>query len=77
MLFDVDDHTEWYEGVIATYNIVNGKYGIYFPCDNETIETTLDDDEDLEFVDQLTFSYTPDPHLYTTIILIQCNAVTL
>lgn len=78
MLFDVDDHMEQYEGVIATYNI-NGKYRIYFPCDNETIETTLDD-EDLEFVDQLTFSYTPDPHLYTTtrsIILIQCNAVSL
>ena len=50
MLFDVDDHTEWYEGVVATYNIVNGKYGIFVPVDNETIETTLDD-EDLEFID--------------------------
>lgn len=50
MLFDVDDDTEWYKGVIATYNIVSGKYGIFFPADNETIETTLDD-EDLEFID--------------------------
>ena len=51
MLFNVDDHTEeWYEGIIATYNIITGKYGIYFPSDNETVESTLDD-EDLEFID--------------------------
>ena len=31
--------TEWHKGVVATYNIVNVKYGI-FSIDNETIETT-------------------------------------
>ena len=40
--------TEWYKGVVATYNIVNVKYGIFL-IDNETIETTLN--QDLEFID--------------------------
>ena len=47
ILFVVDDHTEWYEGIVAIYNILSGKYGIFFPSDKET---TLDDD-DLEFID--------------------------
>ena len=51
MLFTVDDHSdEWYEGIIATYNVLSGKYGVYFPADNETVETTLEDN-DLEFID--------------------------
>ena len=50
MLFTVEDEDEWYEGIIATYNILSGKYGIYFPTDNETVETSLEDD-DLEFID--------------------------
>ena len=29
---------------IASYNIVSGKYSIFFPADNEIIETTLDQD---------------------------------
>ena len=50
MLFTVDDHSdEWYEGIIATYNVLSGKYGVYFPADNETVETTFEDN-DLEFI---------------------------
>ena len=50
MLFTVEDKDEWCEGIIATYNILSGKYGIYFPADNETVETSLEDD-DLKFID--------------------------
>ena len=41
VLLNVDDHSEWYEGVVVTYNIINGNYGTYFPCDNKIVETTL------------------------------------
>ena len=37
-------------GVISTYNGLNGKYGIYFPSDQQTIEIALDD-EDLKLID--------------------------
>ena len=38
---DTKGKPKWYEGVITK------KYGIYFPCDKQTVETSLDD-EDLE-----------------------------
>ena len=41
---------EWFPGIVSTYNGLNGKYGIYFPSDEQTIEMSLND-EDLKFVD--------------------------
>ena len=49
MLFTVEDEDDWYEGIVVTYNILSGKYGIYFPADNETVETNREDD-DLHFI---------------------------
>ena len=39
---------KWYEGVIVSYNGMTKKYGIYFPCDKQTVETSLADDDDIE-----------------------------
>ena len=50
IMFDVEGRCEWYEGIVAGYNIVTGKYSIFFSYDNETIQTNLDD-EDLKFID--------------------------
>ena len=41
---------EWFEGVISSYDGINQKYGIYFPCDKETVFASLDDD-DLDIID--------------------------
>ena len=40
---------EWFEGIVASYNSIDGKYGIYFPCDGQTVNASFDD-EDLEFL---------------------------
>ena len=50
MRFEVSGSEKWYDGVISAYNGVTGKYGVYFPCDKETVEVSLDD-EDMEFID--------------------------
>ena len=51
MRFDNEEgQEEWYEGVISSYNMITGKYGIYFPCDGTTEEASFDDD-DLEIMD--------------------------
>ena len=41
---------EWFEGVISSYDGINQKYGIYFPCDKDTVFASLDDD-DLDIID--------------------------
>ena len=34
MRFDNEEgQEEWYEGVISSYNMITGKYGIYFVMD--------------------------------------------
>ena len=43
------DTSEWFQGIISSYDGVTQKYGIYFPSD-ETVFTNLDD-EDLELMD--------------------------
>ena len=37
-------------GVVSSYDGIQQKYGIYFPCDGETVYANLDD-EDLEVID--------------------------
>ena len=45
MRFDNEEgQEEWYEGVISSYNMITGKYGIYFPCDGLSEEASFDDD---------------------------------
>ena len=41
---------EWYSGMICSYNGITRKYGVYFPCDGQTVDTSLDD-SDLEIMD--------------------------
>ena len=52
MKFDVSKSgkTEWFQGIVSSYDGINQKYGIYFPCDGETVFAKLDD-EDLEIID--------------------------
>lgn len=47
MKFEVSDsgEIEWYEGIISTYNGINQKYGVYFPCDQETVFINFDDSD--------------------------------
>ena len=40
-------HEEWYDGIIISYNGQTTKYDVYLPCDQQTVETFLDD-EDME-----------------------------
>ena len=44
------DKCEFFFGVVSSYDGIQQKYGIYFPCDGETIYASLDD-EDLEIID--------------------------
>ena len=46
---DTKGKLKWYEGVIVSYNGITKKYGIYFPCDEQTVDTDLND-EDLEIM---------------------------
>ena len=52
MMFDVEGRCEWYEGCggHSCCMVTIWKYSIFFPYDNETIQTNLDD-EDLKFID--------------------------
>ena len=44
MRFNDDTGEEkWYHGIVSSYNVITGKYGIYFPCDETTEETSFDD----------------------------------
>ena len=36
MKFEVDGVEEWYEGMVSSYNMITGKYGVYFPSDGQT-----------------------------------------
>ena len=37
MKFGDGGEEKWYEGVISSYNVITGKYGVYSPCDGTTI----------------------------------------
>ena len=42
---DKSGEEQWYEGIISSYNMITGKYGIYFPCDGQTEEASFHDDD--------------------------------
>ena len=44
------DISEWFQGILSSYAGITQKYGIYFPSDEGTVFTSLDD-EDLELLD--------------------------
>ena len=37
MKFKVPGKIQWFKGQITMYDGLTGKYGIYFPCDSETV----------------------------------------
>ena len=47
---DGEGEDQWYEGVVSSYNVITGKYGVYFPCDGTTEETSYADG-DFELMD--------------------------
>ena len=48
--FNINCQIQWFKGIITAYNGLTGKYGVYFPYDNQT-EYMLEDDEDIRFVE--------------------------
>ena len=47
---DGEGEDQWYEGVVSSYNVITGKYGVYFPLDGTTEETSYADG-DFELMD--------------------------
>ena len=43
MKFNNERGEEWYEGMISSYNVITGKFSIYFPSDGQTEEASFDD----------------------------------
>ena len=41
---------QWYEGIISLYNVITGKYSVYFSYDGVTEEASYDD-KDMEIID--------------------------
>ena len=44
------EQEQWYEGIISSYNVITGKYFVYFPYDGVTEKTSYDD-KDMEIID--------------------------
>ena len=42
---DEEGEETWYNGIIASYNGITGKYGIYFPCDGQVEEASFEDND--------------------------------
>ena len=47
---DKKEQEQWYEGIIFSYNVITGKYSVYFSYDGVTEEVSYDD-EDMEIID--------------------------
>ena len=47
---DEKEQEQWYEGIISSYNVITGKYSVYFSYDGVTEEASYDD-EDMEIID--------------------------
>ena len=48
MRFKVMGKIQWFEGQITNYDGLTGKYGVYFPIDQETVYI-FPDDKDVSF----------------------------
>ena len=51
MKFETSSEEQWFDGIITSYDGLKGKYGVYFPLDGQTVDTSLGDEEDLEMCD--------------------------
>ena len=40
MKFTVNCKLQWFKGIDNTYDGLTGKYGVYFPCDKQTVYYT-------------------------------------
>ena len=47
---DEKEQEQWYEGIISSYNVITGKYSVYFLYDRVTEEASYND-EDMEIID--------------------------
>ena len=50
MKFTVDCKPQWFKGIVNAYYGLTGKYGVYFPCNKQTVYI-LEDDKDIRFCD--------------------------
>ena len=50
MKFNVNGKTEWFKGIVNAYDGLTGKYGVYFPCDKQTVYI-LEGNKDIRFID--------------------------
>ena len=50
MKFETSAGEQWFNGMITSYDGLKGKFGVYFPSDGQTVDTSLGD-EDLEMYD--------------------------
>ena len=50
MKFETSAGEQWFDGMITSYDGLKGKFGVYFPSDGQTVDTSLGD-EDLEICD--------------------------
>ena len=49
MRFKINKKTKWFSREINSFDELSGRYGIYFPCDGETV-FAYPDDKDLRYV---------------------------
>ena len=47
-----NEKKRWYNGIVASYNGITGKYGIYFLCDGQVDEASFEDN-DMEIINDL------------------------
>ena len=50
MKFETLSGKQWFDGMITSYDVLKGKFGVHFPSDGQTIDTSLGV-EDLEICD--------------------------
>ena len=48
--FELSAGEQWFDGMITSYDGLKGKFGVNFPSDDQTVDTSLGD-EDLEMCD--------------------------
>ena len=59
MKFTVNCKLQWFKGIVNAYDGLTGKYGVYFPCDKQTVYI-LEDDKDIRFCDWQPTQYACD-----------------
>ena len=71
MKFTVNCKLQQFKGIVNAYDGLTGKYGVYFPCDKQTVYI-LEDDKDIRFCD-----WQPTQHVCDGLlkrIMINCDS---